>query len=199
MLTHAPISDALVRNFFVFLGGLAGFGFYALSEAVTLYAAFNAMRGRPFRLTEAFARGFARFFPILGVSILFGIVVGFGVVLLLVPGLMWGARYYVALPACVMEALGPAQSMNRSAELTKGYRWRIFGVYLVVALVTGAPEGAISVLFTSAAGSVAGLTVTLVWHVLVAAYSSITVAVMYHDLRVLKDGIDIEQIAAVFD
>jgi hypothetical protein len=35
--------------------------------------------------------------------------------------------------------------------------------------------------------------------VAIGAFGSIIVAVIYHDLRVARDGIDIERIAAVFD
>ena len=41
--------------------------------------------------------------------------------------------------------------------------------------------------------------VLLVWGALFGAYSAIAVAVTYHDLRVAKEGIDIERITAVFD
>jgi hypothetical protein len=43
------------------------------------------------------------------------------------------------------------------------------------------------------------LVASLVWAALWGAYYSIAVAVSYHDLRVAKEGIDIEQIASVFD
>jgi len=39
----------------------------------------------------------------------------------------------------------------------------------------------------------------LLWGALWTAYYSIAVVMTYHDLRVAKEGIDIEQIAAVFD
>ena len=40
---------------------------------------------------------------------------------------------------------------------------------------------------------------TLLWGALWTAYYSIAVVMTYHDLRVAKEGIDIEQIASVFD
>ena len=36
--------------------------------------------------------------------------------------------YAVASPACVVEKIGPIKAMSRSAFLTKGNRWRIFGL-----------------------------------------------------------------------
>ena len=40
---------------------------------------------------------------------------------------------------------------------------------------------------------------TLLWGALWTSYYSIAVVMTYHDLRVAKEGIDIEQIASVFD
>ena len=40
---------------------------------------------------------------------------------------------------------------------------------------------------------------SLIWTAIGAAFSSVVIAVAYHDLRVAKEGVDIEQIAAVFD
>ncbi len=172
---------------------------YAISMAVTLYGAFQDMRGRSFNLGEAFARGLSRFFPIIGLSICWMFAIGLGVILLVVPGFMMLAAFYVALPACVMEGLGPFQSMSRSAELTKGHRWKVFGIYLLVAFVNGICGALIAFAFTLATGVVGGAIAGLVWNVLATAFNSIAIAVMYHDLRVLKDGIDVDRIAAVFD
>ena len=40
---------------------------------------------------------------------------------------------------------------------------------------------------------------TWAWNVLVTAYSSVYAANLYHDLRAVKEGIGIEEIASVFD
>jgi hypothetical protein len=39
----------------------------------------------------------------------------------------------------------------------------------------------------------------LIWTAIVSAFYSVVVAVTYYGLRVAKEGIDIEQIASVFD
>ena len=173
--------------------------FYALSISVTLYGAFQDMRGRPFDLGEAFARGLSRFFPVVGLAICFGVAILFGFLLLIVPGFMLFAAFYVAMPACVMEGLGPLQSLSRSAALTKGHRWKVFGIYFLIVVVNAIAGAIINAVFALAGGIFVGVIAALVWNWLAAAYNSISIAVMYHDLRVLKDGIDIDRIAAVFD
>ena len=173
--------------------------FYAVSMAATLYGAFRGMSGRPFSLGDAFGRGLARFFPLVGLGICWSVAIGVGTLLLVVPGLMMLAAFYVALPACVMEGLGPFQSMSQSAALTKGHRWKVFGIYFLVAIVNGAVGQLVVRVFSLGIGLFPSSILYLVWTLLAAAYNSIAIAVIYHDLRVLKEGIDIDRIAAVFD
>jgi hypothetical protein len=196
---------ASTRGFTIALGmlfiasGILVLFLYPISQAATLYGAFQDMRGQPFEFGPAFGRAFARFFPLLGLVIAWGLAVGFGTMLLIVPGLMLLAAFYVALPACVVERLGPLQSLSRSAALTKGHRWKVFGVYLVVFVVGVIGGGVFNVLAKLVAGFVVATLISLVWNAVFAAYNSVAITVMYHDLRVVKEGIDIDRIAAVFD
>jgi len=104
----------------------------------------------------------------------------------------------VAVPACVVERLGPFRSLGRSRALTKGYRWRIFGIWLVLALVSGIGSNILG-LILAPAGTAITVLVSMVWQASMTAYQAISAAVIYHDLRVAKEGVDIEHIASVFD
>ena len=172
---------------------------YLLSQAVTLYGAFQLMRDRPFTWGPAFSRGLARFFPLLGLYVCVGLGILVAMLALIVPGIILATSLYVAVPVCVLEQAGVFHSMGRSAELTKGHRWRILGILLLVIfgnVLGGGLLGAVLGVTTGLMGAAIG---SFIWNALVSAYSAIVVAVAYHDLRVLKDGIDIDRIAAVFD
>jgi hypothetical protein len=167
------------------------------------------MRGRDVIVSDAVKRGLSRFWSIIGLAILQYLGIVIGILLFIVPGVMLLARWIAALPACVAEGLGPLASLRRSAELTKGHRWKIFGILLLVFL--GAAIGFILVMLAcdllgvpfSIALIEHGFGVAaLVWLVaaaIYAAYVDIVLAVMYHDLRVAKEGVDTNQIAAAFD
>jgi Membrane domain of glycerophosphoryl diester phosphodiesterase len=177
--------------------------------AVILYAAFQAMRGRPIQIGEAIRRGLSRFWAIVGLAILqwLGIFIGF--LLFIVPGIMLFIRWSAALPACVVEGLGPLASMKRSAELTKGHRWKIFGVYAVLWLLGMILVAIIVAVIFALIGAVTaaglsrgfgvGAVISLVLSAILTAYINIIQVMVYHDLRVAKEGVDTEQIAAVFD
>jgi MFS family permease len=170
----------------------------AVSQAVVLYGAFEDMRGRPVNLVASLKVGWRRFLPVIGTAIAVGLLGALGCVLLLVPGFILFTMWYVATPAVVVEPIGPWRAMSRSAELTKGNRWKVFGM-MVLLIIIGAIGGGMVAGVSAATGTTIGLLLNLVWSALFGAFSAILVVVTYHDLRVVKEGVDIDQIAAVFD
>jgi len=172
---------------------------YTLSQAVVLYGAFQDMRGRPVSLSESLQVGLQRFFPIIGLAIIVSILVGLASILLIVPGLILFTMWFVATPVCVVERLGPNASMRRSSQLTKGHRWKIFGLILLLIIISAMVSPVIEFGLAAVGGSTLAIIASLIWSGVWGAFYAISVVVTYHDLRVAKEGINIEQIAAVFD
>jgi hypothetical protein len=171
---------------------------YALSQAIVLYGAFEDIRGRPVDLVASFGQGSRRFLPVIGVGLLMAFLCGLATLLLIIPGFILLAMWYVATPVCVVERIGPWKSLRRSAVLTKGNRWKLFGMMVSVAIITVIVNGLIGGL-TVMTGVTVGLVANLLWSALIGAFSAILGVVTYHDLRVAKEGVDTDQIAAVFD
>jgi len=182
-----------------------------LSQAIVLYGAFQDMRGRPVSLADCFRVGLHRFLPIVGLAIIMGLGVMLASFLFIVPGFIIYMMWFVATPVCVVEQLGPIRSLGRSRELTKGHRWKLFGLSLLIlipALIIGSVivavmafllgTGALTVL-PGAFASPLGQLVNLIWSAAWGAFYAVLIVVTYHDLRVAKEGIDTDQIAAVFE
>ena len=170
-----------------------------LAVAINLHAAFQSMRGRPVSLSESVAGGLSRFLPLLGVMILFTLGATLGFLLLIVPGVILMIMWYVAVPACVLERTGPVRSLGRSRELTKGYRWKLLGLILLVAVLSMIGNVLGVLLANTAAGIWGAAIAQLIWQGIAAGFGSVMIAVVYYYLRVAKEGIDVDQIAAVFD
>ncbi len=110
-------------------------------------------------------------------------------------------RWIVATPALVVEELGATGSLGRSWGLTKGKFWRSFGVTLVlvlISLVVLSLPNVVITLFTLAATQR-----TIVWSavstglgtILSALYvplSAATYLVLYYDLRVRRENLDLD-------
>jgi hypothetical protein len=170
-----------------------------LSQAVMLHAAFQAMRHRPVSLGDSLRVGLARVIPILLLAIVMGFLMGLGLLLLLVPGLILMTMWWVGTPACVVERTGPWTSLKRSAALTKGHRWKVFGLIILLFIVNLIVSQILEVVLLLVGSDILSILARLLWGALYGAYYAISVVMTYHDLRVAKEGVDIEQIASVFD
>jgi hypothetical protein len=182
----------------LFTGVIVAMVLGALAEAVVLFGAFEDMRGRKVDLIESTKVGLSRILPVLGVAFLVGLLTGLSAILLVFPALIVLTMLFVAMPACIVEQLGPVQSLKRSAQLTKGNRWKIFGLWLLV-MVIAVIVNLIPKALSAFSGPAVGLILELAWGALTGAFNAVMVVVTYHDLRVAKEGVDTDQIASVFD
>jgi uncharacterized membrane protein len=181
-------------------GALVSIVMLSLSQAMMVYGAFQQMSGKPVSLRESLRAGWRRFPAVIGLAICASVLMALGAALLIIPGVVVATMLFVATPVCVVERLGPFDSMERSAQLTKGQRWKIFGL-LVLLGVAAAIVGALIDTMAEVAGvnemlaSIAHAAWDATWG---AAYAVLVIAA-YHDLRVAKEGVDTAQIAAVFE
>lgn len=170
-----------------------------LATAIILHAAFQSMRGRTVRLGEALGHGLMRFLPLVGVMILYTLGIMAGMMLLLIPGFILLTMWYVAVPACVVERVGPIRSLGRSRALTKGYRWKVFALFLLVTLISMIGNAFFEFLVQTAAGLWGRVAAQLLWQAVWGGFSAVLIVVTYYHLRVAKEGVDIDQIVTVFD
>jgi hypothetical protein len=194
-LDQAAVQSAILLG----LGLLLMMVLSVLSQAVVLYGAFQDMRGRPVRLAESLQVGLRRFFAIIGLGIAMSLIGGIASILFLIPGLILFTMWFVATPVCVVEKLGPLGSMGRSSRLTKGHRWKIFGLFLLLIIISVVVSQSLAVILAAVGGVTLALFGAVIWGGVWGAFYAISVVVTYHDLRAAKEGTDIEQIAAVFD
>jgi hypothetical protein len=173
--------------------------FGTLSQAAIVFGAFQDMRGRQAGVGDCLRVGLERAVPVVGLAILASLGIGVGLLTLIIPGLILAVMWIVTAPACVVERLGPIQSIGRSTELTRGHRWKIAGAWLLIYLVAFSVETIMSSISSEIGGPITAFMGSLLWSAIWGAFYAIFVAVMYNDLRVAREGVDIDQIASVFD
>ena len=120
---------------------------------------------------------------LLGASVLYGIGVVIGLVLLIVPGLIAIARWSLVVPLVMIEGRGARDSFGRSSALVRGRTGRVLVLVVVANLVAGLAAALITSLFGFLptflsiwiGGTVAGaLTVPYEAHVLTVLYYRLT-------------------------
>jgi uncharacterized membrane protein len=66
------------------------------------------------------------FFKYLLSSILYGLIVLAGMILLIIPGIIWAIKFYFFSYLIVDKKLGPIEALKRSSAITDGAKWDLF-------------------------------------------------------------------------
>jgi hypothetical protein len=182
------------------------FTFYAayglclsLASAAVSFGVAQEIGGRRFSFGRSLGVMLTRSPAILALALLIGLYGIFALAFLIVPGALVFSVYLVAIPACIVEGLGPLRSMSRSAFLTKGNRWRVFGIFCTLCGGGVAIEGLVSFILEHIANPVVGIAIWLVFNIVLEAFGGVVVGVLYAQLRAAREGVGIDHIAAVFD
>lgn len=121
------------------------------------------------------------FWPLVGVSILFGLGLGIGFVLLIIPGLILMVIWSVVAPVTVLERPGVFAAFGRSRELVRGNGWSVFGVIVIVFLAVAVISLAAG-LAASSLGSVGQAFVQWAVNSALAPVTALSASVLYFAL-----------------
>lgn len=191
-------------GFFGYLGVImvAGALCNGLTTATLVYGSVQDLRGQRASIGDCFSRALAVAVPIILAALGYSICMSLGFLLLVIPGLIFLVVYWLYAPAIVVERLGVSQAFARSADLTRGKRWPIFGlilIYGVILYLVGFVVLYVMVQVDPLNSVTASTIINFVLNTVIGASISIGSAVTYFLLRSEKEGVDIDQIAKVFD
>ena len=163
---------------------------------------FGTLVGNPFSNT-AFQNEPSGGAVALGFLLLFGGSIVFGVLYVFVT-----VRILFTSQAVIAENKGPIEAIKRSWNLTKGYWWRTFGILLLIGLlaflITFVPTSIFGAIYAAIAlrsgappdfvqQQLVNSVIQAITSVLVTPFSLIAYTLMYYDLRIRKEGFDLEQ------
>jgi len=199
-------------------GGVIGLGYLILLvtsnilQGALIHATVADLNGRRATLSECLRTGMRFFLPLTAILILYGLGVFFAFFLLIVPAIMIGVAWAVAIPSEVVERTGVFGAFTRSGQLTKNNRWRIFGLLLLWTIVYTTVQSTLTQLAGLGAAPMAAASASpfaamgpAYWIVLaISTFANALVggpgmAVIYYELRRVKEGVGPEALASVFD
>jgi len=185
---------------------------FALSSILSLvvkglvtYSVLEQLAGRRPSAGESLARGWSKAGSLFAAALFTGILLFGAAFAFVIPAIILAVRWALLSPVVVAE--GAVDPRARSAELTAGHRWAIFGVMVLFMVYSSA--------LAVAARSIVGQPLQLVPRLekldivsrlvggilpsaLTLSISAVLYSVMYYQLRSEKDGIDLEQLTSVF-
>ena len=150
---------------------------------------------RDFTVGELLSSASPAILPLIGNGILFGIAVGIGLFLLIIPGLWLLTIWAVVAPAIVIESRGAIEAFGRSYDLVRGHGWTVFGAIVVAWLILvgfGILAAVIGVAIADAAGSII---LSIIVSTLAAPFAALVASVLFFDLRE-QEGSAVEPAAA---
>jgi len=135
-----------------------------------------------------------------------GVIALVGAFLFLLPALALLVVFYVrtslAPPAIVLENLSGWGGLVRSWRLVQGLSWRIFGIRMLIALITAIISAVLGGLLTLVATGmdangrlIVQQVVNAFTGVFIGPITYIAVTLLYYDTRIRKEGFDIEMLA----
>ena len=71
---------------------------------------------------------YQKFLDVLLGTILYGLLVTAGFILLIIPGIYWAVRYQFFAYLIIDQDMGPVDAIKRSGQLTRGVWWHVFGL-----------------------------------------------------------------------
>jgi Membrane domain of glycerophosphoryl diester phosphodiesterase len=166
----------------------------AMLQAAILRAAAQATIGDPVDPEESYRFGFKRLGSVILVSLLVGLAILGGLILLVIPGIIFAVLLCVSVPVLIVENRRGRAAMSRSWNLVKGHFWHALGVIFVAGIIVGIVSGII--------GAIGGSEWIVRWifnaiaQILTAPFTALVSVLLYLDLRARTEALSASTLRA---
>lgn len=176
---------------------------YLLATGACFHAVAEGWLGRQPSWRESLRFASRRAHSLLWISVVYFLAVMLGLIACIAPGIWLSVAFSVAFPVLFVEDLRGSKALRRSFKLVEGRWWPTCGVLLVGFLLAGI----VSSIFTYGLGALALINDSLGFLILLTTlggllssllttpFQAAIVSVVYFDLRVRKEGFDLELLA----
>jgi hypothetical protein len=133
-------------------------------------------------VSETLSAAVPSILPVAAASILAGIAIGIGLILVIAPGLYLITIWAVIVPVIVIEQAGTFQSFGRSQQLVRGNGWNVFGTLVLTFIVLLVVEIIFGLLFAALPLVLRNGLSTVIAGSLVAPFIALVVTLIYYRL-----------------
>jgi hypothetical protein len=182
----------------------------SFATGAILHIVMRQYMGKKATLMETFSFVLSHFGSLLGSSSLVVLIVSVGLMLCCIPGIWLAVLYAFVVQAVLFERRSVSDSLQRSYSLTTGYRWRVFGVFLLIFIAYYAIQFSLSLGLNeffppqnqvpSNDGDITALNapnyifttlISQLVETLFLTYFAVCANLLYLDLRIRKEGFDL--------
>ncbi|MEM1005886.1 MAG: hypothetical protein AAGK26_10905 [Pseudomonadota bacterium] len=180
----------------------------SVTTAMVIQLAYDAKLGRSVQIAAYFLAAVRNLPAIVVLSVVASILYMFGMLLLIIPGVWLFAVFSVLVPAIVIDGAG-FRALQRSAQLTKDYRWPIVGTLILVffciflvMIVFGFILAALLGLFSDTGTSTSSIGLWMIPETVISAigygWSGFAIAMIFARLKEIKEGVSVSDLVDVF-
>jgi len=188
LLWHMPFPWGFISGFFVV------FIFLPVIYVGLCHLCLKAVRGERPSVVDIFS-GFSRFPTAWATFFLYSLIMLCGVILLIVPGIIWSIMFSMSPYAILEKKVNPIQTLRFSSRITSGHRNKLFVLFLLF-FIFGAFELPFLMLKWNMADGVTSFNLLVVIEVIlylivclvIFPWSVMSEAVAYNNLTLLMDS-----------
>jgi hypothetical protein len=167
----------------ILLGSFVSVVAVYLLQATLVKAVQDVRDGRAdLSISETVNQALPFFWSVLGASILAGIAITIGLVLIIVPGLFLITIWAVIVPVIVIERSGALASFGRSRELVRGHGWHVFGTLVLVYIIMLVADIVLELIFTALPHVLGDGLGSIISGTLISPFLAVVVTLVYYRL-----------------
>ena len=120
--------------------------------------------------------------PVAGASILAGIAITIGLLLIIVPGLFLITIWAVIVPVIIIERSGALASFGRSRQLVRGHGWHVFGTLVLVYIIMLVVNIVLGLIFSALPHTLGDGLSSVISGTLISPFLALVVTLVYYRL-----------------
>ena len=174
---------------------------FPIAGGAATYAISERYLGNDITISAALRLTLSRFWRLSVAQITATIRVMFGLLLLIVPGILWILSYSLVVPAILVENQKAIPSLRRSRDLVKGHRGKVFCILCVISLLQWIAILGVSMIsgmifhVESGSGGVLNSATVNLASIFVTPLGIVATILLYYDMRIRKEGFDLEMLS----
>ena len=176
---------------------------FPIASGATTYAISERYLCNDVTIGDSLRRGLSNFLPLSIAQITATIRVVIGFFLLVIPGILWMLSYSLIVPVILVEGQKAIPSLRRSRDLIKGFRGKAFCILLIVNLLQVVLAGGVGVIAgmvfgESGGGPILKSALNNLLSIFLTPLGIIAAILLYYDMRIRKEGFDLEMLSRSF-
>lgn len=174
------------------IGLFGGLIILPLTNAAIIYAVAERYLGKSITARQAISKGLSKIVPLVGTSILMGLAIMGGLLLCVIPGILFALWFGLAQHVVVLEDVSGTTALGRSKQLVRPYLGTFLALGLVVFIIAFLLGMGVAFVPSPPVSMVVGIIINAA----VTMFSAAAFVVYYFSCRCGLENFDLEHLAA---